>query len=520
MVPDARDFRSKPIVYQIPSLSPAATRGVAGKKWNNAVLDVVPDAGPAAGEAPARERYDFDMLVLGSGPAGQRAAIQAAKLGKRTAIIEQRAEIGGICINTGTIPSKTLREAALHLSGYRERSIYGASYAVKRDITMSDLLFRADYVIRNEIDVTSHQLQRNGINVLAARASFVDDHTVRLNMFDGRGQRDVTTDQIVIAVGTETTRDAQVPFDGERIFTSDDILELEEMPSTLTVIGAGVIGLEYATIFATLGARVTLIDKRTELLDFVDSEIVDALVYQMRQNRVTLRLGEQVSDVELCDGPQGRRVRIELESGKQIVAQKALYSIGRDGATRALNLQAAGLAADDRGRLRVDENHRTEVANIYAAGDVIGFPSLASTSMEQGRLAACHAFGQPAHSVAELFPYGIYTIPEISVVGAGEQALTREGVAYEVGKAFYREIARGQIIGDSTGVLKLLFERDSRKLLGVAILGEGAADLIHIGQAVLALDGTVEYFVDTVFNYPTLAECYKTAAFDGINRLE
>ncbi|NNE83943.1 MAG: Si-specific NAD(P)(+) transhydrogenase [Alphaproteobacteria bacterium] len=474
---------------------------------------------PIASSQPT-SAYDFDMVVLGSGPAGQRAAIQAAKLGKRAAIIERRAVVGGVCVNTGTIPSKTLREAVIHLSGYRERNIYGASYAVKRDITMADLLFRADYVIRNEIDVTNHQLKRNGVNVLEAKASFVDDHTVRLSFFDGRGQRDITADRIVIAVGTETTRDSTIPFDGQQIFTSDDIMDLAEMPQSLAIVGAGVIGLEYATMFSTLGVRVTVIDKRPNVLDFIDAEVTDALVYQMRQNRVTFRLGEDVRSLTTCDGPKGKKVCIELESGKQIIIQKALYSIGRTGATEALNLPAAGLSADDRGRLTVNETYQTSCPHIYAVGDVIGFPSLASTSMEQGRLAACDAFGAEAESVAELFPYGIYTIPEISVVGKNEEQLTAEGVPYEVGHSFYREIARGQIIGDSTGMLKLMFHRQTRKLLGVSILGEGASELIHIGQAVMAHDGTVDYFVDTVFNYPTLAECYKTAAFDGINRLD
>ena len=464
--------------------------------------------------------YDYDLLVIGSGPGGQRAAIQAAKVGKRVAVIERKAVIGGICINTGTIPSKTLREAVMHLSGYRERNIYGASYTVKQNISMSDLLYRADHVIRNEIDVTAHQLARNGIDVLPARASFSGPNTLLLDFFDGRGQREASAEKIVIAVGTETTRDEHVPFDGERIFTSDDILQLKQLPRTLAVVGAGVIGLEYATIFSTLGVRVTLIDKRSRLLDFVDAEIIDALVYQMRQNRVTLRLGEEVAGLVVEQGPTGERVNITLVSGKHVVASKALYSVGRTGATGDLNLEAAGVKADERGRLTVNARFQTEVPHIYGVGDVIGFPSLASTSMEQGRLAACDAFGVKAHSVAELFPYGIYTIPEISVVGRNEEELTREGVPYEVGKAFYREIARGQIIGDQTGMLKLLFHIETRQLLGVSIFGEGASDLIHIGQAVLAHQGPVDYFVDTVFNYPTLAECYKTAAFDGINRLD
>jgi NAD(P) transhydrogenase len=463
--------------------------------------------------------YDYDLFVLGSGPAGQRAAIQAAKLGKRTAVAEHRAVIGGVCINTGTIPSKTLREAVMHLSGYRERSIYGASYTVKEKITMSDLLFRADQVIKHEIDVTRHQLQRNGVDVITARAVFKDPHTLRLVTLNGGGDRDATADRIVIAVGTETTRHGHIPFDGQRIFTSDDILCLQKLPRTLAVMGAGVIGLEYATIFATLGVRVTLIDKRQRLLPFVDSEIVDALIYHMRDNRVTLRLNEGVKSVTPVDCANGPRVAILLESGKKVTAEKALYSIGRSGATAGLALENAGLATLDRGLLEVNECYQTKVPHIYAAGDVIGFPSLASTSMEQGRQAACHAFGVQAEAVNEHFPYGIYTIPEISTVGKSEEELTREGIPYEVGRAAYKEIARGQIIGDTTGLLKLMFHCETRKLLGVSILGEGASELVHIGQAVLAMGGTIDYFVETVFNYPTLAECYKTAAFDGINRL-
>jgi len=463
--------------------------------------------------------FDYDLLVIGSGPAGQRAAIQAAKLGKHVAIVERKAVVGGVCINTGTIPSKTLRETVLHLSGYRERGLYGASYTVKQNITMSDLLMRTDHVISHEIDVTRHQLLRNRVELFAAAASFVGPNTIRLNDLIGHGWRDVTAAHIVIATGTSATQDPHIPFDGQRIFISDDILRLEQLPRTLAVVGAGVIGLEYASMFAALGVRVTLIDKRPRLLPFVDAEIIETLAYQLRQNRVTLRLGEEVSGIQPIDDDHGARVNIHLASGKQIIAEKALYSIGRTGAIQDLNLPAAGVAAAARGRLSVNANYQTEVPHIYAVGDLIGFPSLASTSMEQGRLAACHAFGVPANSVPELFPYGIYTIPEISTVGRNEEELTEQGIAYEVGKAQYREIARGQIMGDSTGLLKLIFHAETRALLGVHIIGEGASELIHIGQAVLAFGGPIDYFVNTVFNYPTLAECYKTAAFDGINRL-
>ncbi len=355
--------------------------------------------------------------------------------------------------------------------------------------------------------------------MINASGSFVDPHTVRLKDVGNGGHRDVTSDKIVVSVGTVCTRDEHIPFDGKRIFTSDDILSLDALPKRLAVVGAGVIGCEYATIFAALGVRVTVIDKRTRLLDFLDWEITDALAHHMRENRVTLRLGEEVAGLEMYEDEQGEHVRIKLGSGKQVLTEQALYAIGRTGATATLNLDAAGLDSDDRGRIKVNENFQTDQPHIYAVGDVIGFPSLASTSMEQGRLASCHAFNVPAHSVPELFPFGIYTIPEISVVGKNEQQLTDEGVPYEIGKASYNEIARGQIIGDRTGLLKLLFHTETRKLLGVSIIGEGASELIHIGQAVLSLGGDIDYFVDTVFNYPTLAECYKTAAFDGINRL-
>ena len=463
--------------------------------------------------------YDYDLLAIGSGPAGQRAAIQAAKLDKRVALVERRDAVGGVMVNIGTIPSKTLREAVTYLSGYRERGFYGESYSLKQDIKMQDLMVRTDQVMRNEIEITRLQLSRNRVEMITAEASFVDPHTVRLREVSGRGHREVTARYIVIATGTTATEADHIPFDSRLVFTSDDILTLQSLPRTLTVVGAGVIGLEYASIFATLGIRVTLIDKLARLLPFVDSEIIEGLIYHLRRNRATLRLGEEVSAIEPIEDDRGERVRIHLASGKQIVTEKALYSIGRTGATSDLNLPAAGLTADDRGRLKANSEYQTETPNIYAAGDVIGFPSLASTSMEQGRLAAAHAFGVNTKSVPELFPYGIYTIPEISTVGRNEDELTEEGVPYEVGKAQYREIARGQIIGDSSGFLKLIFHIETRDLLGVHIIGEGASELIHIGQAVMALGGKVDYFLDTVFNFPTLAECYKTAAFDGINRL-
>ena len=463
--------------------------------------------------------YDYDLLVIGSGPAGQRAAIQAAKLNKRVAVIERKTILGGVCINTGTIPSKTLREAVMHFSGYREHSLYGASYAVKQNITMSDLLYRTDHVIQHELDIVRHQLQRNRVELISADAGFVDANTVRLKFMDGQGWRDVRAENVVIATGTSATKSDRIPFDGKRIFISDDILKLDHLPRTLAVVGAGVIGLEYASIFSALGVRVTIIDKRRRLLPFVDAEIIDSLVYHLNQQRVIMRLGEEVDSIEPVNDEQGERVKINLVSGKQIVTEMALYSIGRTGATHSLNIESVNLQTDDRGLLKVNEHFQTNVPNIYGVGDVIGFPSLASTSMEQGRLAACHAFGVKTNHTPELFPYGIYTIPEISTVGRNEEELTEAGIPYEIGKAQYREIARGQIIGDKTGLLKLIFHLDTHELLGVHIIGEGASELVHIGQAVMAFKGTVDYFINNVFNYPTLAECYKTAAFDGINRL-
>ncbi|MGD8277425.1 MAG: Si-specific NAD(P)(+) transhydrogenase [Gemmatimonadota bacterium] len=461
--------------------------------------------------------YDYDLIVIGSGPSGQKAAIQAAKLDKRVAVVERTSVLGGVCINTGTIPSKTLREAAIYLTGYRLHTVYGESYAVKQRIGMADLLARTDHVMRTEIDVVRHQLQRNRVDVHNGLASFVDPHRVRVEMNDG-GRREFTAANFVIAVGTCATEDSHIPFDGRHVLTSDDILELTEVPKSLTVVGAGVIGLEYASIFAALGCRVTLVDTRARLLPFVDGEIIEALAYHLRQQRATLRLGEEVETIEVEDGAQ-EGVLVRLKSGKQIRTDAALYSIGRTGATAGLNLAAAGLEADHRGRLKVDDQYRTAVPHIYAAGDVIGFPSLASSSMEQGRLACCHAFGIETASMPHLFPYGIYSVPEISMVGKTEEELTADGVPYETGRAAYKEVARGQILGDVTGLLKLIFHLETRAILGVHIIGESACELIHIGQSVMAFDGTVDYFVNTVFNYPTLAECYKIAGLDGINRL-
>jgi NAD(P) transhydrogenase len=456
----------------------------------------------------------FDLFVIGTGPAGQRAAVQASKLGKKVGICERREVVGGVCINTGTIPSKTLREAVLYLTGFQMRGLYGPSYVVKEKITMEDLLFRCEHVVEREIEVIRDQMRRNQIELIEGAARFLDPHA--LEVAGTRGVVRVAADRTLIATGTTVTRPQGVPVDGQSILTSEDILGLKDVPRTMTVVGAGVVGTEYASIFAALGVEVTLVDKRPRLLEFVDAEIVESLVYQMRALNCTFRLNEEVESVRL-EGPQ--RAVTQLKSGKTILSETILYSIGRTGATADLNLAAAGLAADERGRLKVNKNLQTSVPHIYAAGDVIGFPALASTSMEQGRLAACHAFGVACGSLPELFPYGIYSVPEISMVGKNEEELTAAGVPYEVGVSRYREIARGAILNDDSGLLKILFHRETRRVLGVHIIGTAATELVHIGQAVLAHAGTIDYFVDTVFNYPTFAECYKVAALDGYNKV-
>ncbi len=458
-------------------------------------------------------QMEYDLAVIGSGPAGQKAALNAAKLGKSVAVIERTESLGGVCIHTGTVPSKAIREAVLHLTGLRERSVYGSSYAVKHDIHMSDLLYRAEHVVRTEVEVIRNQMERNGISLMFGSASFVDPHT--LNVIRGDQNTQLHAKYILVAVGTVPARPSQVPFTPGIVIDSTDLLTLTELPRSMIIVGGGVIGTEYACMLAACGVRVTLIESRPRLLEFVDDELAENLQFRLRDMGIRLRLGESVSSIEVIEG----HVRATLASSKIIPADSLMYCIGRQGATDALNLTAAGLQADNRGRLKVNESLQTAVPHIYAAGDVIGFPALASTSMEQGRLASCHMFHVLANSTSALFPYGIYTIPEISMVGQSEQQLTQQNIPYEVGLARYREIARGQLIADPNGLLKLLFHAESHRLLGCHAIGTGATELIHIGQTVMAAGMSIEYFVDTVFNYPTLAECYKVAALDGLNRV-
>jgi NAD(P) transhydrogenase len=455
----------------------------------------------------------YDLIVIGSGPAGQRAAVQGAKCGRRVAVVEQRAMVGGVCINTGTIPSKTMREAVIHLTGYQSQGMYG-NFHLKERVTVADLGTRVNYVIKTEADVTEAQLERNGVDLVHGQGTFLDATHVQVNSPAATFQLEAPF--VLIATGTKPADSPLVPINGRNIINSDQVLQMPELPKTLIVVGGGVIGVEYTCMFAVLGVRVILVEKRSRLLEFADSEMVEALSYHLRDRRVTMRLNEEVASVE--EAPGGG-VIANLKSQKRISADALLYAVGRQGNVDELNLPAAGLEPDSRGRLQVDAEYRTAVPNIFACGDVIGFPSLASVSMEQGRIAAGHAFGLKIHSHPETYPYGIYSIPEISFTGKTEEQLTEEDVPYEVGLAYYRETARGQIRGDTTGRLKIIFHRETLEILGVHIIGEGAAELLHIGQAVMTLKGTVNYFVETVFNYPTLAECYKQAAFNGVNKL-
>ncbi|MEO8726418.1 MAG: Si-specific NAD(P)(+) transhydrogenase [Acidobacteriaceae bacterium] len=463
---------------------------------------------------PTHTKYDYDLVVIGSGPAGQKSAICAAKLGRRAAIVEKN-WMGGVCVHTGTIPSKTLREAVLYLSGFRQRTFYGRNYAIKDRINMEDLTFRIKAVIAKETDVIQAQLRRNGVEVVEGNATFLNRHTIEVR--NGNGPRQITAEKFMIATGTRPAQNDKIKTDGKRIFNSDQLLSMEQLPRDLIVVGAGVVGLEYASMLAPLGVKVTLLDARPTLLDFVDRELMDSLCFQLRKQGMVFRMGEKV--VECGIDPERERVVASLESGKTIHAEVLLYTVGRQANSDHLGLEEIGITPGERGKLEVDETFRTAVENIYAAGDVIGFPALASTSMEQGRIASCNMFGVACTMIPQAVPYGIYTIPEVSMVGKSEEWLTKERIPYEIGIARYSELAKGQMLGDDDGFLKLLFHSDTHKLLGVHVIGDRAAEIVHIGQAVLSFDGTIEYFRDTVFNYPTLGEAYKVAALDGLNRL-
>lgn len=460
--------------------------------------------------------FQYDLVVVGSGPAGRRGAIQAAKLGKKVLVIEQGKRVGGVSVHTGTIPSKTLRETALNLSGWRERGFYGRSYRVKQEISAEDLRRRLLITLNHEVEVLEHQFARNRVHHMRGRASFVDTSTLQVIKDDGEINQ-VSAASVLLAVGTKPFRPDYMPFDGKTVLDSDELLDIEELPRSMIVIGAGVIGIEYATIFSALDTAVTVIDPKATMLDFIDKEIIEDFTYQLRDRNMKLLLGQKADKVEKLENG---KVELTLDSGRRLTTDMVLFAAGRMGATDMLNLEAIGLEADSRGRLKVNpETFQTSVANVYAAGDVVGFPSLASTSMEQGRIAARVAIGAVAKEPQKYFPYGIYAVPEISTCGLTEEEMKERGIPYECGIARFRETSRGHIMGLDTGLLKLIFSLKTRRLLGVHIVGEGATELVHIGQAVLNLKGTVEYFVENTFNYPTLAEAYKIAGLDAWNRM-
>lgn len=455
----------------------------------------------------------YDLAVIGSGPAGQKGAIAAAKLGKHVAIVDRAEMIGGVCLQTGTIPSKTLRESILYLTGLRQRSFYGQDYSLKQDISVADLAARVAKVKSREMSVIRRQLLRNGVTIISGTARFLDPHSLEIN---GQGKTEIVkANHVLIACGTRAAHSAAIPY-GKEIVDADQLERAEKIPRELIVVGAGVIGLEYASMLCALNVKVTVIDQKPTMIDFVDQEILEALCYHMRRQGTMFRLGEKVTGVVVDDGGH---VVVNTESGKRLRAQGLLYAVGRQANTDLLNLEAAGLSADFRGRIAVSEQFQTEVPHIYAAGDCIGFPSLASTSMEQGRLAACHMFQGASTPGRFPIPYGIYTIPEISMIGKTERELTNAKIPYEVGIAKYEDTAKGQMVGDESGMLKILFHPDTLKVLGIHAIGENAAEIIHIGLAVMGLDGTIDFFRDCVFNYPTFAEVYKVAALNGLNKL-
>jgi NAD(P) transhydrogenase len=460
-------------------------------------------------------QHHYDLIVIGSGPAGRRAAIQAAKLNKRVLVVERGHRVGGVSVHTGTIPSKTLRETVLNLSGWRERGFYGLAYRTKQHITADDLRKRLHITLGHEVEVLEHQFARNGVETVKGCATFLD--TASVSVAGDDGIQVFSADRFLIAAGTRPYRPAHIGFDGENIVDSDEILDLTRIPRQLIVVGASVIGVEYASIFSALDVKVTIVEPSPGLLPFIDRELADEFVHDLRDRGVTLRFGCKAVAATV-EGPQN--CLVSLDDGRQLRGDMVLFSAGREGAVEELGLDACGLACDGRGRMAVDKaTFQTAQPHIYAAGDIVGFPSLASTSMEQGRIAACHAFGEPAPAPPEFFPYGIYSVPEISTIGMTEEQVRERGVPYECGVARFRETSRGHIMGISSGFMKLIFALETRRLLGAHIVGEGATELIHIGQAVLNLEGTLDYFVENTFNYPTLAEAYKIAALDAWNRM-
>ena len=476
----------------------------------------------------------FDLIVIGSGPAGEKGAVQAAYFGKKVALIERSPTVGGACVHTGTLPSKTLREAALYVTGFQRRNLYGMTLDIDREASLRQLMGRIRTVTEQQVAQIGGNLAKHGVVSIRGQAELVGAHALVVHQPGGPGggrgnvasgldavpappPRRLTAEVILIATGSSPLRPPGVPFSDPDVEDSDTILDLDRIPDALAVVGGGVIGCEYACLFAALGTAITIIEGRDSLMGFLDGEMSGGLRAALERDRHQILLGDAVLAIERVPGGP---LRLQLKSGKRLEVDKVLYSAGRGGNTRGLGLERAGVTLDAKGRILVNEHFQTAAAHVYAAGDVVGNPALASVSMEQGRVAMCHAFGIPYKTrVSPLTPFGVYTIPEISMVGATEDDLKKSGVAYEVGRAGYADNARGQIIGERDGAMKLLFAVDSKKLLGVHIIGDRATELVHIGQMVMEHDGSIDVFIDSVFNFPTLAEIYKYAAYDGLGRL-
>ncbi len=460
---------------------------------------------------------DFDLVVIGSGPAGERGAVEATRLGKRVVVVEREPVLGGTAANTGTLPSKTLRETALYLSGFRARGKFGVETVLHREATVSDFLFRERHVKGVERERITRSFQGHGVQLVQGVGSLVDAHTVRVRRADG-GEQLLTTDVILVATGSSPYRPPLYPFGDPRVHDSDEILDLPGMPRSMVVVGGGVIGCEYACMFAAMGTPVVLVDPKKELLSFLDNEVSTLLGQRMEALGVTLRFGQTVESVQVPPNP-AEPIRLTLSSGERLEADQVLVASGRTANTAGLGLEALGVRVGPRGQVEVGPDYRTAVPSIYAVGDVIGFPALASTSMEQARMAVRHAFTGRKPALATVLPYGIYTIPEVSMAGETEKALREKGVPYVVGRATFATNPRGQIIGESHGLLKLLFRREDLRLLGVHVLGEQASELVHVGLTALMTGATAQLFQETCFNYPTLSEAYKAATYDALDRL-
>ena len=459
--------------------------------------------------------FTYDLVVIGSGPAGEKGAAQAAYFGKRVALVERAAHLGGAGINTGTVPSKTLRETALYFSGLRQRGLYGIDYSLKEGLTVGDFMFRERMVVKTEQEIVGQNLDRHDVEIFGGTATLEDTHTVRVTKQDGSISR-LTTSIVLVATGSSPYRPAEVPFGHPLIRDSDSILRLDRIPRTMTVVGGGVIGVEYASIFKALGVEVTLVESRDRLLPFVDEEIAQQLRRRLEGLGVRFAMGTRVVGID----PRENYVDLTLSSGEVVRSDIALFAAGRQSNVEGLGLEVLGVEMGKRGLILVNEKFQTSIPNIYAAGDVIGFPALASTSMEQARVAMVHAFElQYKERISPVVPLAVYTIPEIALVGLTEQACREQGTPYLVGRAYYKKSARGQIIGDTDGLLKLLFAPMDKKLLGVQIIGEIASELIHLGAEIMATGGSIDAFINAVYNYPTLSDSYKYAAYDGLGEL-